>query len=195
MNIDFTVITVCLNAENVISQTVTSVIEQSNCHLEYIIQDGLSKDNTLGLIKELLKNSTTITYSIFAEGDSGIYDAMNKAVKKAHGEWIIFMNAGDTFYSKDTLSMLKSKIKDSHADIVYGNTIMKDISGDSVFLADLSLIKYRTPFCHQSTLAKKELWEQYPFNDTYRLLADYDFFSYAYIHFIGIFFSKSVGAE
>lgn len=88
------VITVCYNCVSVIEQTIKSVLEQTYPNIEYIIIDGGSMDGTVDIIK---KYSDTVTYWI-SEPDNGIYDAMNKGIDMATGDYLNFMNAGDTFF-------------------------------------------------------------------------------------------------
>lgn len=99
------VVTVSYNAVLTIEQTILSVINQTYPHIEYIIIDGGSTDGTVDIIK---KYANRIAYWV-SEPDKGIYDAMNKGIRTAKGEWINFMNAGDLFYSKDTLEKVFSK--------------------------------------------------------------------------------------
>jgi glycosyltransferase involved in cell wall biosynthesis len=96
---------VSYNAVLTIEQTILSVINQTYPHIEYIIIDGGSTDGTVDIIK---KYANRIAYWV-SEPDKGIYDAMNKGIRTAKGEWINFMNAGDLFYSKDTLEKFTEK--------------------------------------------------------------------------------------
>lgn len=95
-NILISVVTVSYNAVATIEQTLLSVINQTYPNIEYIIIDGGSTDGTVDIIK---KYADEIVYWI-SEPDKGIYDAMNKGIKKANGEWINFINAGDSYYDK-----------------------------------------------------------------------------------------------
>ena len=94
-----TVVTVTYNAQDYLEKTIQSIISQSYSDIEYIIIDGGSTDGTLDIIKKYEKN---ITYWV-SESDNGIYDAMNKGIKKASGEWINFMNAGDGFVDTNSI--------------------------------------------------------------------------------------------
>ena len=94
------IITVAYNAIQLIEATIKSVINQSYTSIEYIIIDGGSTDGTIDIIK---KYDKYLAYWI-SEPDKGIYDAMNKAIKKANGDWINFMNCGDTFVDENVIS-------------------------------------------------------------------------------------------
>ncbi|MGL5637387.1 MAG: glycosyltransferase, partial [Bacteroidales bacterium] len=96
----FSIITVTYNAGNLLIPTMDSISAQTYKDYEYIIVDGCSKDHTLSLIESRKREITTF----LSEPDKGIYDAMNKALRLATGEYILFMNAGDTLHSADTLS-------------------------------------------------------------------------------------------
>lgn len=91
-----TVVTVCFNAENVIEETLQSILEQTYKSLEYIIIDGNSKDNTCHIIKKYKPLFITkgVLFKFISEKDNGIYDAMNKGIRQATGKWINFMTVG-----------------------------------------------------------------------------------------------------
>ena len=93
------VITVCWNCVGEIEKTLTSVVAQTYSNMEYIVVDGASKDGTLEIINKY-KNHISV---LISEPDSGLYNAMNKGVKAATGQWCIFMNAGDMFASNNVL--------------------------------------------------------------------------------------------
>jgi len=101
--IKVTIITVTYNAERFIERTIQSIIGQDYPNIEYIVIDGGSDDDTINIIK---KHEEYIAYWI-SEPDGGIYDAMNKGIEVATGEWINFMNAGDTFSHASVLSHIK----------------------------------------------------------------------------------------
>ena len=109
------VVTVSYNAVSTIEQTILSVINQTYPNVEYIIIDGGSTDGTVDIIK---KYADKIAYWV-SEPDKGIYDAMNKGVVVATGEWINFMNAGDIFTDSDVIDKL------FHQNIIINNEIMR----------------------------------------------------------------------
>lgn len=113
------IVTVCYNAENLIEKTIRSVLNQKQSQLiEYIIIDGLSQDQTMGIVAKYNKRISTIV----SEKDNGIYDAMNKGINQATGEYILFLNAGDYLFGNDLIPQIKANpIK---ADIFYSDTIL-----------------------------------------------------------------------
>ena len=116
------VVTIVFNGINAIEKTINSIINQSYKDVEYIIIDGGSTDGTVGIIK---KYFSKLNYWI-SEKDKGIYDAMNKGITAANGEWIVFINCGDFFYSKNVLEeiFIKKKNEIIKADILYGGSKM-----------------------------------------------------------------------
>lgn len=181
-NVRISIITICLNAAEVLEKTIVSVLAQKGIAFEYIIKDGGSTDTTEKIVRKYMDasclNGRKIKY--ISKRDNGVYDAMNQAVESAAGEWIIFMNAGDIFYADDVLYTIFHNKKWEDDDVLYGDTIMRDISGDSVFYADMSMITYRMPFCHQSVFCTKNLLLEYPFDCKHKIVADYDFFTKVY---------------
>lgn len=167
------VITVTYNAGPLLSRTLDSVVRQTYAEKELIVVDGQSTDGTLSVIRQY---STHIARWV-SEPDGGIYDAMNKGVRMASGEWIIFMNAGDTFASDDVLSRIFS-MSDADADIIYGD-VVKDGAVKSA--PDHYHIYHRMLFCHQSAFAKRQLLLSTPFDTRHRLSADHKFFITQYL--------------
>ena len=106
----FSIITVTYNAEAVLEDTIQSVISQTYHHVEYIIIDGASKDRTLA-IAERYRDRITLLVS---EPDKGLYDAMNKGIHLATGDYLCFLNAGDSFHEDDTLQQMVHKIGRAH---------------------------------------------------------------------------------
>lgn len=168
-----TIVTVVYNGEDYLEETILSVINQTYKNIEYIVIDGGSKDKTLDIIKKYENN---ISYWS-SEPDKGIYDAMNKGIIKATGEWINFMNAGDSFCNDDVLSKIFNELSDSDIDIIYGNTQgRKENKLKQYIPASLNLLKKRMPFCHQSSFVKTSLLKSDLFDLSYRIAADYNLF-------------------
>ncbi|MDE6502876.1 MAG: glycosyltransferase, partial [Muribaculaceae bacterium] len=119
----FSVITICFNAEETIVPTLESVKSQSFGDFEYIVQDGMSSDRTVALVKEAGIQSLCLV----SERDNGIYDAMNRGLGRARGEYVIFLNAGDAFHGSDALRRIADIIeRENNPGIVYGQTILVD---------------------------------------------------------------------
>lgn len=174
------VITVCYNREKTIEKAIQSVINQTYENIEYIIIDGASSDNTLGIINKY-KNRIT---RIISEPDAGIYFAMNKGIDTATGELITFLNGDDEFMVDTVKNAVECYIL-SNADIVYGDYTTlyndgskKEIKFDNV---DLSNFHYGFPIPHPGTFVKLDLMKKYRFNTDYRISADYDLFFRMYL--------------
>lgn len=169
------VITVCYNAEKVIKQTMQSVLNQSYTDIEYIIIDGASTDTTVELIRKYAKDKR-IRY--ISEPDNGIYDAMNKGIRLATGDYLEFLNAGDEFIDGNVIKSVVQKIEENKADVMYGDIIYEypdkttSIRVYKQFCA--SLFYYLLGDCinHQAIFAKKECFEKHIFNTEYRICAD-----------------------
>jgi glycosyltransferase involved in cell wall biosynthesis len=159
-----TVITVVYNGVSTLEQTILSVINQTYKNIEYIIIDGGSTDGTVDIIKKYEKH---LAYWV-SEPDKGIYDAMNKGIDKASGEWINFMNSGDWFYDDSVLLSIDSLLS-SDIDVLYGDTI-------KFKTYPLWRFKLHMPFCHQSCFAKTDIYKRYHFDISYKLAGDYNFF-------------------
>ncbi|WPC68123.1 glycosyltransferase family 2 protein [Rhodoferax ferrireducens] len=173
-----TVVTVVFNGELHIEKTIESVINQTYSNVEYIIIDGGSTDGTLEIID---KYENEIDYWI-SEKDDGIYDAMNKAIELATGSWINFMNAGDIFYSRDTLETLfNADSWNNDDDIVYGNVHIRYPDFTRVEKAGkLSRLWSGMQFCHQSAIVKTSYHKSRKFNSRNRIAADLEFFYSSY---------------
>jgi glycosyltransferase involved in cell wall biosynthesis len=177
----FTIITVTYNAGSKVSKTIDSVYKQSCTDYEYILVDGASEDDTVQRIEKQQNqfSEKNISYRYLSERDSGVYDAMNKSISLANGEWVCFLNAGDLFYDSETLRKLKDTTqKNSSADIVYGDTIEFKANGLSIYRKALPIeqITQAIPFFHQSCITKLDLIKKNLFDIRYRICADYDFF-------------------
>lgn len=170
-----TVVTVCRNVEPMLRTTIESVKAQTYKDIEYIIVDGASTDGS----RQLIAAEPCVSRWV-SEPDRGIYDAMNKGVGMGTGDWVIFMNAGDTFHSPDTLAQVAAQIEPTD-DVVYGAVVKADKDGKPMVKAALAMRNsHRMLFCHQSALARRELLLQIPFDIRHKYSADFLFFKTAY---------------
>ena len=117
------IITVTYNAEKTLPATIDSVDRQSMTDFEHLIIDGASKDSTA----DIARRACADRRMVFSEPDKGLYDAMNKGISKARGQYLIFLNAGDSFHTSDTLQIIADTIRNnSYPGIVYGQTQLVD---------------------------------------------------------------------
>lgn len=172
-----TIITVVLNAEKYIIDTIKSVAEQSFQDYEHLIFDGGSKDKTLDYINQYKHDKL----KLIQEKDKGIYDAMNKAIKHAQGDWLYFLNAGDLLYNKDVLQQLFSEPTYKEADLISGYVkTMNDPTGISLLSGkklSLSSFYFNIPVSHQGAFIKRYLFEEIGFYHLqYTVVADQEWF-------------------
>lgn len=121
MNPKISIITVCFNASTDLKNTIDSVRAQDFKDYEYIVVDGGSRDDTLSIIRQ---NGDVMTKWV-SEPDKGIYDAMNKGIKMATGDWVIMMNAGDVFADFKVLQNVFSKSIPDTKSFLYGDTLLR----------------------------------------------------------------------
>lgn len=171
------IVTVCFNAETTIVPTLKSVKEQSETDYEHIIIDGASNDSTLRLIEEYKSDRTVV----FSEPDKGIYHAMNKGLYKSNGKYVLFLNAGDTFASSETLSRFAEAIRQNPtADIFYGQTAIINSTGKILGPRHLTApprlnadsFKKGMLVCHQAFMVRHSIAPEY--DTKYRFSADFD---------------------
>lgn len=176
-NLKISVITVSFNAADTIEETILSVLNQTYDNLEYIIIDGGSTDGTVDIIK---KYADKLDYWI-SEPDKGIYDAMNKGIRVATGEYVNFMNAGDRFFNNSVISDIFTS--NSYAEsVIYGCWITQFMDGFRAYFPsqDPSVLKDRNPINHQSAFTERSVLQKYKFNLEYPRFADYDLFRRMY---------------
>jgi glycosyltransferase involved in cell wall biosynthesis len=174
----FSIITVTYNAEKVLERTILSVLGQTYPQVEYIIVDGNSSDKTKAIIEQY---ATGIDLRV-SEPDKGLYDAMNKGLRMATGDYVWFLNAGDTLHSKTTIEELVRSIPyaTNLPDVIYGETNL--VNADDEFIASRRLKAPKTltwrsfsmgmMVCHQSFIVKRSIAPAY--NLCYPLVADFD---------------------
>lgn len=171
------VVTVCLNAEGDIENTMRSVLEQTWQDLEYIIIDGASSDGTLNVIRSTASKYPHRNIHIKSEPDAGIYNAMNKGIAQATGEWINFMNAGDTFVSSTTIEQLFAYSIAEDVAVIFGDDYLICPFGKYLNLRkDIISFNQGCPFCHQAAFTRVEIIKKYGFDENFLLAGDYNLF-------------------
>ncbi len=171
------IITICYNAASTITRTLRSVSAQTYPNIQYLIIDGASKDNTLELVRELAPEA-----EVYSERDKGIYDAMNKGLDRATGDYVWYVNAGDALVSPTTVEDLvrATCTGDSLPDVLYGDTRLIDAEGHDLGLRrlrpthQLDWRSFRSGMlvCHQAFVAKRSISPHYDLS--YRFSADVD---------------------
>jgi len=168
------VITIVYNNARDIERTMLSVLNQTYANIEYIIIDGLSTDGTLDIIH---KYDDKIS-KLISERDKGIYDAMNKGLSVATGDYVLFMNSGDELFADDTVAKIFATAE--NADIYYGETEMIDDAGNSLGQRRHKApqqfnwrgFKFGMSISHQAIYIKRSIIE--PYNLQYQLSSDID---------------------
>lgn len=173
-----TVITICLNEEKNIARTIESVLNQTYCNIEFIVKDGNSTDKSNEIIASYQNRfkKRGIRFIHLTGKDEGIYDAMNIALKEASGEWVNFMNAGDSFYDQNILKdVFQNKLWDDYG-ILYGHTLL-ELANNYKFVQinHHKRLLDGVGISQQVWFARKELLDDFPFSKKYKILSDFDF--------------------
>lgn len=175
----FSIITVTYNAGKVLEDTIQSVISQTYRNVEYILVDGGSKDNTLQIVHKYREHISKVV----SEPDKGLYDAMNKGIKLATGDYLCFLNAGDELHENETLQKMVHSLQTQELpDVIYGETAIVDNQGHFLHMRRLSTpeqlnwksFKQGMLVCHQAFFARRELAIHHPYDLQYRFSADFD---------------------
>ena len=182
------VITVTYNAETTLEKTLLSVLGQSCHEYELLVVDGASSDGTVALLKQYEARVAQGEFGIapdrfrwHSEPDGGLYDAMNKGLERAQGDFVWFINSGDKIYDDATLQRIVDAMEAApDADVVYGQSLIIDpddrVLGERHRIAPARLTKRSLldglVVCHQSILARRTLAPRYDLQ--YKLTADYD---------------------
>ena len=165
--IQFSIITVCLNAGQGLLDTVARTLSQTYENFEIIVKDGGSEDGSL----EKLPKDARIR--VVTRQDTGIYDAMNQGIAEARGDYLIFMNCGDWFYSPDVLQSIAEGIGEQREPLYYGKCFDRMTGQVRAYPKQLTRMTcYRTMICHQATIYRADVLKQRPYDLSYRILAD-----------------------
>ena len=186
--IRITYVTITYNAAAVLQPTLDSVLQQEYPHIVHLIIDGASTDDTLKLVDDYIARSNAAenghSVQVTSEPDKGIYDAMNKGLRSADGDYVCFLNAGDFLPSPDTASKIAQQVAAAGGSpaVLYGDTDIVD--GEGRFLhhrrlappENLSWRSFRQGMlvCHQAFYARTDFAIATPYNEQYRYSADVD---------------------
>lgn len=176
--IKFSIITVCKNSEKTIEKTIKSVIEQTYKNIEYIIIDGKSTDNTIALInryKDKIAN-------FISEEDNGIYEAMNKGISLATGDFILFLNADDRLFDEFSIERVCRQIKIDNSktfDVFYGAALILDQETGRANIWKAAPVSrfslFRSALPHPATFYRKRAFKKNGlFNENFSIAADYE---------------------
>lgn len=186
--IKITIVTCTFNAEHELQRTLDSVFKQSYADIEHLIIDGLSTDRSIEIAQAYKQHSdeadTGHEILVCSERDKGLYDAMNKGILKATGDYIVFLNAGDTFPLETTLEHIAHSIGDGEAlpGVIYGDTNVVNDDGHLLHRRRLQppekltwrSFRHGMLVCHQAFYALVSLAKDNPYNLKYRFSADVD---------------------
>ena len=174
------IITINYNNANGLLKTIESVLIQNFKNFEYIIIDGASTDDSVTTIKQY---ENSIDYWV-SEPDKGIYNAMNKGLKKASGDYVLFMNSGDLLYNKNVLQRVFNAILPKD-ELLYGDVLLKHELNNWERIQEHP---QKPPFsyflketiCQQACFIKRQLFDDiFYFNESYKICADWEFLIYA----------------
>lgn len=172
----FSIIVPTFNAAATIRACLESIVHQVYDEFEVVIVDGASTDGTVEIARGF-GTELGARLVIHSGPDDGPYDAMNRGVEIATGEWLLFLGADDTLYESDTLALVAAFIRDHEtSDLVYGDVIMRSTDTRHAGAFDLDRLLFETNLCHQSIFYRRKLFAGIgPYNLRYRVWADWDF--------------------
>lgn len=165
------IITVTFNCQGSIESTINSILMQDFSNFELIIIDGASTDGTLNVINKYKSRIKCIV----SEPDNGIFDAMNKGIERATGDFVLFMNSGDTFVNNHVLSLINF---DKEYGVIYGNMVInfrnkKLECKPEPFFKSKDYIK-TMGICHQCIFVRTDLAKHYKFSQEFKIAADFN---------------------
>jgi glycosyltransferase involved in cell wall biosynthesis len=170
-NIKVTIATVVFNGAATLTETIESVVRQSYSNIEYVIVDGASTDKTLDIIKHFSNQYNFI--KVKSEPDKGIYDAMNKALQMATGNFLIFLGSDDTLYNDTVIEEFTNFVTDIN-NVYYGDVQAKDLK-ELWFGAFTTEKIIMQNICHQAIFYPKDVYKKFTYNLKYKEFADWDY--------------------
>ncbi len=173
MKTSLSVITVCKN-EPFIEETCLSVINQSSQNFEWIIVDGASTDDTLEKLAKYKQRADVF----ISEPDDGVYFAMNKGIRCAHGKYVLFMNGGDLFYNTEVVKLVLPYLNKGKADVFYGDSYRLFANEKDCFIKTYpeKITKHfflTNTLAHQSSFIRRELFEKFgEYREDFKIVSD-----------------------
>ena len=189
----FSVVVVCYNAGKKLTDTVASILDQTDADYEIVVKDGGSTDGSLEALKDLVsERAMEDRLRLICEKDAGIYDAMNAALKHVTGEYVIFMNCGDAFYDAEVLKKVSEAIDSVHEaqgkaahEVFYGNRYLTPTKSVEYAAPKITPFTcYRNIPCHQCCFYGASCFDERGLEPKYRIRADYE-------HFLWLYFKKA----
>lgn len=177
----YSIIVVCYNAADKLNKTISSILTQTYLDYEIVIKDGQSTDDSIANLP------IDDRINLCVKSDSGIYDAMNQAIEISGGNYLIFLNCGDTFYDSNVLLNIDRIITQNSSNRVYYGNIFHEArkSLDIMPKKIDSFTCFRHMPCHQSIVYSREVFSEKSYDTNYKIRGDYD-------HFLWLFFVKKV---
>lgn len=170
------IITVNYNNKENLEQTIKSVQDQNSNNFEYIVIDGDSDDGSKQVIED---NKSSFSYHM-SEPDTGVYQAMNKGIRVAKGDYVFFLNSGDTFYNDNVLNDI-TKYLDRNVGVVYGDLMLLDSKGKQDLRSHPDNLSfdffYQRTIAHQAAFIKRSLFDDiFYYNEQFKIVSDWEFF-------------------
>lgn len=186
MPLKISIITITLNSEKYLSQTIDSVVQQSYPHIEYILVDGVSTDNTLNIIKAKQQH----IHRWISEPDDGIGDAMNKGIALATGDYLLFLHSDDYLFSPESIAQAVAHIEQQQHLMVYASAIRYQRKQSVTIYQPRAwnfMIYFKTRLWHQGVLCHRRVFKQIGgFDAQFKIAMDYDFFLRVYLHGLSV---------
>ena len=170
-----TIVTINFNNSNGLKKTIQSVVDQTSTSFEFVVIDGASTDSSVSVIKQFADRIDFWT----SESDFGIYDAMNKGIRKSNGNYVCFLNSGDYFASSESVNIIVSMIISTNSDLIYCDTNIVNTDGTTLFTRVHGVVDNITllqaMINHQSLFVKRNLFDKYGLFDlSFKIKADHD---------------------
>lgn len=187
------IITVCLNSEKTIEQTIKSVLSQNYDDVEYLIIDGVSTDGTMEIVEKYREQLSVVV----SEPDKGLYDAMNKGIALATGDVIGIINSDD-WYEPGVFEIVRKEFMDEHVEVLHAQqNLIRDGIKKRVKEADnIEVLRYRMALNHPTVFVRKKIYEKYGVFDTkYMLCADYELLLRFYVNSVNFKYVERIFAN